>query len=335
MWEIIKLISILLTFLFIAGCSNPKINPCNSDTQVYSNINMEMDQKICFKSIDSYDLNYEGKPEIIIYGNLIFPKIKKDKYNAVILSHGSGGLRKYHDSYVELLTNSGYVVFQIDHYLSRNIKYDKTFSKVSGITFMNDSFKALELIKTHPKINKVAYIGWSQGGVGPILSHFSQATNLINNSTNLFDASIAIYPYCGFTFNKIAKTNNPLLILTGRDDDLTPEQACINIYEKFSKNKKKIKHVSLEGAKHGYDNPFLFFGFTFDKLPSLHIINDECTLTISSIGEMRTLSHEKVSGPKESAALLDKCSTKGVSVKYSPSATEKTYVEIIKFLKRI
>ena len=335
MLETIKLISVLLTFLFITGCSNAKVNPCNADIRVYSSISMETDQKICFKSIDSYDLNYKNKPEIIIYGNLIFPKIKKDKYNAVILSHGSGGLRKYHDSYVELLTNNGYVVFQIDHYLSRNIKYDKTFSKVSGITFMNDSFRALELIKTHPKINKVAYIGWSQGGVGPILSHFSQATNLINNSTNLFDASIAIYPYCGFTFNKIAKTNNPLLILTGRDDDLTPEQACINIYEKFSTNEKKIIHISLEGARHGYDNPFLFFGFTFDKLPSLHIINDECTLTISNTGEMRTISNNKVSGPKESAELLDKCSTKGVSVKYSPYATEKTYVEIIEFLKRI
>ena len=296
---------------------------------------METNQKICFKSIDSYDLNYKNKPEIIIYGNLVFPKIKKDKYNAVILSHGSGGLRKYHDSYVDLLANNGYVVFQIDHYLSRNIKYDKTFSKVSGITFMNDSFKALELIKTHPKINKVAYIGWSQGGVGPILSHFGQATDLINNSKSLFDASVAIYPYCGFTFNKSTKTNNPLLILTGRDDDLTPEQACINIYKKFSENKNKIKHISLEGARHGYDNPFLFFGFTFDKLPSLHIINDECTLTISNIGEMRTISNNKVSGPKESAELLNKCSTKGVSVKYSPYATEKTYVEIIKFLKKI
>ena len=335
MLEIIKLISVLLTFLFITGCSNTKINPCNGDTKVYSNISMETDKKICFKSIDSYDLNYKNKPEIIIYGNLIFPKTKKDKYNAVILSHGSGGLRKYHDRYVDLLTNNGYVVFQIDHYLSRNIKYDKTFSKVSGITFMNDSFKALELIKTHPAINKVFYIGWSQGGVGPILSHFSQATDLVNSGASLFDASIAIYPYCGFTFNKSAKTNNPLLILTGRDDDLTPEQACINIYKKFSTNENKIKHISLKGARHGYDNPFLFFGFTFDNLPSLHVINDECTLTISNIGEMRTISNKKVSGPKESAELLDKCSTKGVSVKYSPYATEKTYVEIIEFLKRI
>ena len=335
MLEIAKLISVLLTFLFMTGCSNTKTNPCNSDTKIYSSINTKTDKKICFKSIDSYDLNYKDKPEITIYGNLIFPKIKKDKYNAVILSHGSGGLRKYHDSYVELLTNNGYVVFQIDHYLSRNIKYDKTFSKVSGITFMNDSFKALELIKTHPAINKVFYIGWSQGGVGPILSHFSQATDLVNSGASLFDASIAIYPYCGFTFNKSAKTNNPLLILTGRDDDLTPEQACINIYKKFSTNEKKIKHISLEGARHGYDNPFLFFGFTFDKLPSLHIINDECTLTISNIGEMKTISNKKISGPKESAKLLDKCSTKGVSVKYSPYATEKTYIEIIEFLKRI
>ena len=158
MLELIKLISLLLTFLFISGCSSTKINPCNGDAKVYSSINMETDKQICFKSIDSYDLNYKNKPEIIIHGNLIFPKIKKDKYNAVILSHGSGGLRKYHDSYVDLLTNNGYIVFQIDHYLSRDIKYDKTFSKVSGITFMNDSFRALELIKTHPKINKVFYI---------------------------------------------------------------------------------------------------------------------------------------------------------------------------------
>jgi len=50
---------------------------------------------------------------------------------------------------------------------------------------------------------------------------------------------------------------------------------------------------------------------------------------------MKTISNKKISGPKESAKLLDKCSTKGVSVKYSPYATEKTYIEIIEFLKRI
>ena len=335
MLEIIKLIWILLTFSLVTGCSNNKVNPCNQSSIVYTEIDMDSNKHICFKSVDSYDLNYENKPEIVIYGNLSFPDIKKDNYDAVILSHGSGGLRKYHNAYVKLLNDNGYVVFQIDHYKARNIRYDKTFSKVSGITFMNDAYKALRLIKTHPKIKKVSYIGWSQGGVGPILSHFASVTNFIDNGKILFDASIAIYPYCGFTFNENAKINNPLLILTGRDDDLTPEKACINIYEKFSKDDQNIKLISMEGARHGYDNPFLFFGFEFDHLPSLHIINDDCTLTISDKGEIESLSKKKVSGPKESAALLKECSSKGVYVKYSPDATERTFDEIVKFLDRI
>ena len=95
MLEVIKLISVLLMFLIVTGCSNTKINPCSDETKVYSSINIEIDKKVCFKSIDSYDLNYNKKPEIIIYGNLIFPKIKKSEYDAVILSHGSGGLRQH------------------------------------------------------------------------------------------------------------------------------------------------------------------------------------------------------------------------------------------------
>ena len=335
MIDVTKLIWILLIGLIISGCSNTKVDPCDKSAIVYKKLDGELNKTVCFSSIDSYDLNYKDKPEIIIYGNLSFPDVKQDSYDAVILSHGSGGLRKYHKAYVELLNNNGYVVFQIDHYKARKIKYDKTFSKVSGITFMNDSYKALELIKTHPKINKVSYIGWSQGGVGPILSHFKFATSFINKGKDIFDSSIAIYPYCGFTFNQDIQTNNPLLILTGRDDDLTPEKACINIYDKFSKDEGKIQLISIEGARHGYDNPFLFFGFEFERLPSLHIINDDCTLTISDQGQIKSLSNKIVSGPRESAALLSQCSTEGVYVKYSPYATERTFKEILKFLERI
>ena len=49
MLEIIKLISVLLIFLFITGCSNTKINPCNSDAKIYSSINTERDEKVCFQ----------------------------------------------------------------------------------------------------------------------------------------------------------------------------------------------------------------------------------------------------------------------------------------------
>ena len=48
-----------------------------------------------------------------------------------------------------------------------------------------------------------------------------------------------------------------------------------------------------------------------------------------------SLSNQKITGPKESAAKLSECSTKVVYVKYSPHATEVTFEEIVKFLKKI
>ena len=136
MIDVTKLIWILLIGSIISGCSNTKVDPCDKSAIIYKSLDGDLNKTICFSSIDSYDLNYKDKPEIIIYGNLSFPDAKREYYDAVILSHGSGGLRKYHKAYVELLNNNGYVVFQIDHYKARKIRYDKTFSKVSGITFM-------------------------------------------------------------------------------------------------------------------------------------------------------------------------------------------------------
>ena len=70
--------------------------------------------------------------------------------------------------------------------------------------------------------------------VGPILSHFDDLVERI--SENRFDTAIAIYPYCGFTFEADIQTQTPLLIITGRDDDLTPEEPCITLRDKFAKN---------------------------------------------------------------------------------------------------
>ena len=326
-----KSIKYLPLALFLSGCAMFRVDPCNTSESI-SYITGVKDKIVCFLTVDSYDLNYKDKPLIDIYGKLSFPDEEKNLYNAIILSHGSGGLRRYHKKYVDLLNEAGYVVFQLDHYMGRGIKYDKTFSKVSGITFMNDAYKALNIIKTHPKINKIGYIGWSQGGVGPILSHFDKIVNKVSKVK--FDATIAIYPYCGFTLNKDSATSTPLLMITGGSDDLTPEQACKNIYYKFSDEKNIIEHISIAGARHGFDNPFLYFGITFDNLPSLNIINDECTLTINDDGSIATITGKIVNGPSESERLLKECSTPGVHVKYSRHATETTSTAIINFLEK-
>ena len=327
---------VLLIIVFVtSSCSRSVNDPCENKNPV-SEFIIDTNKLICFESIDSYDLNYIAKEKLVINARLFMPKDKQEIYNAIVLTHGSGGIRRYHQKYVELLTNMGYVVFQIDHYAARRIKYDKTFSKVSGLTFMNDAYSALNLIKKNKKINNVGYLGWSQGGVGPILSHFEFINELIPTDYR-FQAAAAIYPYCGFTFPDNFKTKTPLLIITGADDDLTPEAACRNIYSKFFKNgDDKISFISMKEARHGFDNPFLYFGITFDKLPNLKIINDECTLTINNKGEIKNLKGVVINTPQISEFFLNKCSFKGVRVEYNAEATKKTlkHIEMF-FLKKL
>ena len=326
----------LFFFLFIAlvlsSCSRSKKDPCENQ-EPQSIINAESDMLVCFESVDSYDLDYANKEKVVINGKLFFPDIKKIKYDAVVMTHGSGGKRRYHEKYIDLLTDMGLVVFQLDHYAARKIKYDKTFSKVSGLTFMNDAYAALNILKTNTKINNVGYLGWSQGGVGPILSHFKFVNDLLPTKER-FKASVALYPYCGFTFPDNSLTETPLLMITGADDDLTPEAACRNIYSKFFRNDNKINFISMDNARHGFDNPFLFFGFTFDELPNLKMINDDCTLTITESGEIENLKGVVINTPKLSEYFLDKCSIKGVTVKYNHQATKKALKEVSEFFNK-
>ncbi len=309
---------LIMMIVLISSCSRKIEDPCIYKDAVDS-ISLSTDKIVCFNTVDSYDINHKDKGIIKINARLYLPDEKRENYAAVILTHGSGGIRKYHQKYVQLLTEIGYIVFQIDHYSARRIKYDKTFSKVSGVTFLNDAYAALDVLKKHPKITKVGYLGWSQGGVGPILTHF-EFVNQLYSTDNRFDASIAIYPYCGFTFNSSYNTETPLLMITGADDDLTPEAACRNIYSKFFRNDGKINLISIDNARHGFDNPFLILGITFDNLPNLKIINNDCTLTISKIGEIVNLSGVVINTPELSQYFLDKCSFKGVTVKYNHNA---------------
>jgi len=319
----------VLAVMLMASCSKKISDPCEN-INPQSTLDIEANAHVCFESIDSYDLNYTNKKKITISGELFLPEVKRDYYNAVIMTHGSGGKRRYHNKYVDLLTDSGLIVFQIDHYSARKIKYDKTFSKVSGITFMNDAYAALSLLKTNSKINNIGYLGWSQGGVGPILSHFKFVNDLLPID-HRFQSAVAIYPYCGFTFPGSSETETPLLMITGADDDLTPEAACRNLYSKFFRNDGKIEFVSIENARHGFDNPFLYFGFTFERLPNLMVMNLDCTLTITDDGEIQNMNGTIINTPELSEYFLNKCSIKGVTVKYNSNATKITLDKVQEF----
>ena len=88
MW--LRVLSLTIIIVSTASCSREITNPCSSMEPV-SEIQLISNSTLCFESIDSYDLNYKGKKTININGELFLPNVKAVKYNAVILTHGSGG----------------------------------------------------------------------------------------------------------------------------------------------------------------------------------------------------------------------------------------------------
>ncbi len=64
------------------------------------------------------------------------------------------------------------------------------------------------------------------------------------------------------------------------------------------------------------------------------MINDECTLTITDSGEIKNMRGVIINTPRISEYFLNKCSTKGVTVKYSSEATDITLEEVKNFFNK-
>jgi cephalosporin-C deacetylase-like acetyl esterase len=79
--------------MLMVSCSRKISDPCEN-INPQSTVNITSDTIVCFESIDSYDLNLKNKKKITINGELFLPEFKRDIYNAVIMTHGSGGKRR-------------------------------------------------------------------------------------------------------------------------------------------------------------------------------------------------------------------------------------------------
>ena len=60
-------------------------------------------------------------------------------------------------------------------------------------------------------------------------------------------------------------------------------------------------------------------------------MNLECTLTITDDGEIQNMNGTIINTPELSEYFLNKCSTKGVTVKYNSNATKITLDKVQRF----
>jgi len=117
-----------------------------------------------------------------------------------------------------------------------------------------DSYKALEVLSKHPKINskKIAITGWSLGGGVALYSGWEPIRKAINPAQS-FIAHLPFYPPCIVEPLNLDFTSSPIHILIGELDDWTPADKCVELVKKLSNSGANINITVYNESHHSFD----------------------------------------------------------------------------------
>jgi carboxymethylenebutenolidase len=181
-----------------------------------------------------------------VYGELYKPKTP-GVYPAVILLHGSIGVKPANLSLAKNLSKHGYVSVVLDYYakvggLPPGSKAYKQFEKLDG--WSRNVKNCVKYLQSLPEVenNRIGLVGFSRGG-GLAMALSGQISSV--------KAVVAFYPSTLFVdrYSSIA----PVLLLHGSNDKLIPLYQVENLYYGLLASGKTAELKVYEGAGHGFE----------------------------------------------------------------------------------
>ena len=182
-------------------------------------------------------------------------------FPAVVQLHGCAGIEAQSFRWARWLAEHGYVALVMDSFGPRGVKGDcRSGPDDPPITArFDDAFGALRYLQsqTYVRADRVAAIGWSQGGVyamavinGPSLER-ARGRGVALPATG-FAAGIGVYP--GGCFSLVnEQVIRPLLVLIGEADDWTPAAKCREMVEAMRGRGADAAIITYPGAYHYFD----------------------------------------------------------------------------------
>lgn len=275
-----------------------------------------------------------------IVGHLFLPP-GADKVPAVVLVHGSGGIYNAELEFWPKQFNAANIaVFTLDMFGPRGVQ--STAEDQSQVPFaadVADTFAALKLLATHPRIDaqRIALMGFSRGGTATLRA----AAEKIIASQKLPDglryaAFVPTYAGgCSGIFRLVVKpgvfSKAPMMFIHGDADDYTPIGPCQDYADKIGKAGTPVEFVVIEGAQHKFDSDDLKRYY----LRSATRTKAECPLEI----DIDTLyAYDRSTGARLSGeayqAAVKSCGAVGATVEGSSRARDKAAQAAIGFLKK-
>ena len=192
-----------------------------------------------------------------MFGSLIFPNEKKEKYPLVICMHGSMGWRGHHHEHSVNFLNNGFAIFRVNSFDARQVvSIVEDQIQVTLATVMTDCFNALKILSKHPDIDssKIFIAGWSLGGSTAIYSAWEPLAEKLAPDGERFAGHLAFYPGAFMWPEEMRWSKSPILTLIGADDDYTPAVLIEKLSPAINQNGGNSQLIVYEGGHHSFDS---------------------------------------------------------------------------------
>ena len=261
-----------------------------------------------------------------IAGVLRVPRPGTDRLPAVILVHGSpgGGLREARWS--DQLASIGVATFILDGFTGRGIVSvvdDQT--QLGMLTMINDSYRALELLSRHPRIdpNRIAIMGFSRGGRVALYSALERFKRAYGPPTLQFDAYLSFYGGCWATLiDDDHVGDRPIRLFHGTADDWVPIDSCRSYAARLRAAGKDVTMTEYVGAHHTFDVPR---DAALERVPRAQNPT-RCTVEEKPGGLLINTSTGKPFNWD------DACVVRGATVRFDEQATNQAFAAVKDFL---
>ena len=252
-----------------------------------------------------------------------------DRYPAVILIHGSGGVTANVDRWARELCAIGVAAFIVDCFTGRGVVEtvsDQT--RLGSLTMIVDAYRALDHLAQHRNIDpqRIALMGFSKGGFATIYASLIRFQRMYGPKHATLAAFVPFYPACATKYLEDEITvDAPIRIFHGAADDYVPIEPCRKYVARLRAAGRDVDLTEFPGAHHVFDNP-LYMPFVNPPNPK---VAGFCEREERSPGEIVSVATGKP------FTWDDPCVRHTATVGYDAPATTKATELLQKFLTTI
>lgn len=210
----------------------------------------------------AYPVEWNGKT-ILLGARLQLPVEESGKMPAVIMMHGTGGIRYSGVYYAAALNGAGIATLEVDQWGGRGLPGGASSRPKQLGDNLPDIAGAYRLLSERPDIDasRIGILGESMGGIETLLMMTQHTSDAILGLGIHFKAAVALYPIC-WLYNHVPGADFadlvdlPIRIMVGSADDYDGGgAACEELVHELAP--RDAAHMSLRvfpGATHIFDS---------------------------------------------------------------------------------